>query len=82
MNAPEQLYINVHRNHMEGTILQQWDKGYMLIQSVELTANKLLLTFEKSAIPQFDKQQKELKAEVLDSSKGVPDSVLDKVFDH
>lgn len=76
---PEQIYINVHRTHMEGIILQQWDKGYLLIQTAHLTSDKFLLTFERSVIPQFEKDQKELKA-VVKSESDIPQELINEAL--
>ena len=80
MNTHAQIYINVTRPHMEMIIRQQYDRGYLLIHSEELTSNKLKLTFEKCVTPQFVKDEKPIKGVRLDSSEEIPEHILDEVL--
>jgi hypothetical protein len=61
MIQPQQLYLNVSRNMIEHVVNQQYEKGFLLIQSVDLAANKVLLTFQKSDLPSMKCQDRIVK---------------------
>ncbi len=47
MQAPQQVYLNVARPHINWVIDKYAKDGYELIQKADLTSKKVLLTFQK-----------------------------------
>ena len=75
-----QIYLNVANPHVERVVNDYYDKGYLLIQSVDITSKKKLLTFEKMSNLDHKPDSKTLKAFKLDSSDEIPDHLLEEVF--
>ena len=78
MNAPQQIYLTVARPHITAMIDKYTVEGYLLIQSADVTSNKVLLTFEKMS--EQKPEPKPLVAFKFNSSDEIPDSLLEEVF--
>jgi len=74
------ITLTVHRAHLERVIDKYSDNNYLLIQSAEIGANKLLLTFDKISDLKPPEQPKPIKAVNLDSSDEIPDGMLEELF--
>lgn len=49
MNNYDQIYLNVSRANTAMTIEYYYEKGYLCIQTSDISSNKVLMTFEKCA---------------------------------
>jgi len=75
-----QISLTIHRSNLEVVIDKYSDNNYLLIQSAEIGANKLLLTFDRISDLKPPEQPKPIKAVKLSSSDEIPDSMLEELF--